>query len=492
MTAVGKGSTPLISARSIKWLKIAVCCLCFVGLGAAFYCNMGNGPDASPEWQYTTKMLNRVWAPIFCVVLIFASGILKIFFRLRSIWALFAFALLSLIFFAVPVLAPMSGELVWQAQIVLSLCWVLGFISAGILFFMLAARLGSFGAWAGCFLGSIMLGLGVGELWFLCTAQTADGLVNNSVDSKYVLAGEASPETQAWENGQCGFALAAHSGSRAIAHRGLRKDQILFDVKYGLDEKGRRFLPEPAGPVENNLLLFGCSFTFGHGLEDEQSWPFLLAWDLGPTWKVENYSANGYGPAQMLCLLENHMLEPPQAANRYAIFLGIWHQLLRNDFFLNGPHYVRDASGKPVQSGKPRYGKITNLGRIMNGSQLTREVVAFLTAGVAKDNQDFIQDYLAMLRLSAQLLASEYNTKLYVLLWPDLAWLQPDIERLGISCLQAKDMLPDWDEDEGHKYRIHPLYESHPNAAAASLIAAGLAKDFKSISAKKESANHER
>ena len=68
--------------------------------------------------------------------------------------------------------------------------------------------------------------------------------------------------------------------------------------------------PEPEAPA---LWIFGCSFSYGWGVDDED----VYAWQLQealPRWDVTNFSVNGYGTLQSLLQLEKALAERPAPA----------------------------------------------------------------------------------------------------------------------------------------------------------------------------------
>jgi lysophospholipase L1-like esterase len=79
-----------------------------------------------------------------------------------------------------------------------------------------------------------------------------------------------------------------------------------FEVVYTVDSEGFRVTPRPPNPALN-LFLFGDSYTFGHGVNDRETY----AWVMTETYlkdqvRVYNAGCNGYGIVQMYVrLLEN-------------------------------------------------------------------------------------------------------------------------------------------------------------------------------------------
>jgi hypothetical protein len=75
-------------------------------------------------------------------------------------------------------------------------------------------------------------------------------------------------------------------------HRLVGKNGVVdFDVVYSVHDERRdtSVLPH-SGPV---ILTAGCSFTFGHGVKDQDSWPWLLQEQLQDS-QVINVAAMAY------------------------------------------------------------------------------------------------------------------------------------------------------------------------------------------------------
>ncbi len=74
---------------------------------------------------------------------------------------------------------------------------------------------------------------------------------------------------------------------------------IIYNVTYSIDEFGRRKNEHKEGPP---LILFGGSFVFGAGLEDNETLNYYLT--NFTKFDVYNYGLGGYGTHQMLTQLE--------------------------------------------------------------------------------------------------------------------------------------------------------------------------------------------
>jgi len=83
----------------------------------------------------------------------------------------------------------------------------------------------------------------------------------------------------------------------------------IYNIKVTTDKFGRRisgekiFIDTTRGKIykKKHAIFLGCSVTFGQGLSDSSTFPFLFEY-RHPDFKSYNYGTTGYGPHQ-LCLL---------------------------------------------------------------------------------------------------------------------------------------------------------------------------------------------
>ncbi|MDO5483669.1 MAG: hypothetical protein Q4F27_02050 [Desulfovibrionaceae bacterium] len=366
-----------------------------------------------------------------------------------------------------------------------SVCWILGTVClAACLFLLAAACKNGVVASLTSVVASLALAFACLEGWMLATSQATDGLLDDSANSRYVLSGQAL-QRQPKQMLPYGQFPAALGQPYAVAQRTVKYDRTLFDVRYGFDALGHRVSPISNEPPRAEIMVFGCSYTFGHGLEDGQTWPWLLGEALGPDWRITNYAYKGFGAHQMLTLLQEGAVSKLEVKKREAVFLAIYHHLQRNEGLLDSSpctHYALEKdSGELIRAGwsNDDYAVLFALPRFFNGSQLVAHICRLLTDGIAKQrHKAFLATYVAILDASARLLREEYDATLTVVLWPDAEYLAPLLRERGITSLNARMMMPEWDATSGAAYYIDPQYERHPNAEAANDIAAALAKYF--------------
>ena len=85
-------------------------------------------------------------------------------------------------------------------------------------------------------------------------------------------------------------------------------DTLIYKMAYNLDSSGHRVTPDSVLTTNKKFAAFwGCSFTFGDGLNDNETIPFVFAKNT-KTFKGYNFGYSGYGPNQALIKLQHDSL----------------------------------------------------------------------------------------------------------------------------------------------------------------------------------------
>ena len=88
-------------------------------------------------------------------------------------------------------------------------------------------------------------------------------------------------------------------------HLIISNGKTLINSKYTIGKDGFRVTPRENNVDYNkNINFFGGSYTFGWGLNDNETLPYFLQKER-QNWKVKNFAINGYGAHQMLAQIEN-------------------------------------------------------------------------------------------------------------------------------------------------------------------------------------------
>ena len=145
-----------------------------------------------------------------------------------------------------------------------------------------------------------------------------------------------------------------------------------YYVTYNIDAKG--FRRTPSQPLATKTIyFFGDSFTFGHGVEDNQTFASVISsrW-LDEGFKTVNAGVNGYGVTQMyIRFLE---VLPMISAEDIVIFTPISKDILRSykDFAVPA-HYLFSPGAKRLEyfpyfdNGEIKLGKLDSIQNRIKG-----------------------------------------------------------------------------------------------------------------------------
>ena len=260
--------------------------------------------------------------------------------------------------------------------------------------------------------------------------------------------------------------------------------KLLYDVTYTIDANGWRVVPYPSPDSATAVAFFGCSYTFGEGVNDNETLPYRFAEKSGGRFTAFNFGIHGYGPHQMLAILENELEKPALGVQRprYAIYQALTSHVSRctgqSSWDQSGPKYVLDAQGEPIYTGPFENLYRSNFMKIMNRSYAGRLWLATTPPSTPAD----IDLYVGIVKKSADLFHQRYGGEFYVLLWP--TWSEDEgryaqvFAKLGakqIRVIKIEDLLPDY-KPGAEKYHIS--LDTHPRPLAYEKIAEGLVKLF--------------
>jgi hypothetical protein len=162
-----------------------------------------------------------------------------------------------------------------------------------------------------------------------------------------------------WNDDDPDLGYAPQPGAR-VRSRAWSGARQLYDVVYTIDERGlRRAGPAPApGAAEGCVLFFGCSITFGEGLDDEATLPWLAAERAGGRWRAVNFAFHGYGPHQALAAFDAGRVRTATAGcagRAVAVFqYGSEHARRArapSSWDRDGPRYLVDRARGVVRAG---------------------------------------------------------------------------------------------------------------------------------------------
>jgi hypothetical protein len=250
----------------------------------------------------------------------------------------------------------------------------------------------------------------------------------------------------------------------------------IFDAVYTIGPDGLRVVPaRREGGDDLCVLFFADSLTFGYGLDDEETLPWLAALQSGRRHRIYNFGYMGWGAHQMLALLQSGRVEQLlECAPTHVLYYSIYDHVQRaagcSPYDPHGPRYELREDGALERRGNFD----DEPGFVVRWPRLARSgVVRILAEDFEPGPADFDR-FAAIVAASRDLLAARWpGVRFEVLVW-DKRWKQDaayweGLRRRGIAVHFISEILPGYRE-EPLRYALGPN-DGHPNAYANELVA---------------------
>jgi hypothetical protein len=272
------------------------------------------------------------------------------------------------------------------------------------------------------------------------------------------------------------------SGVRAHSSK-MEGGKLLYNVTYSIDSNGLR-IPPPANTESPSacIAFFGDSFTFGEGLEDNETLAYQVAVQSGGRFRTFNFGFHGYGPHQMLAAVEYGVVRRVvNCRPDYAIYQAI------------PDHAARVAGKVPYGKHAPRY-QLTAAGDIgyaghfdddatwlMSGTrqQFIKSAMYRWLQNVTRSaiSDDDVHLMLAIVRRTREQLAAQYpGIQFHVILWINskreeaiYQQLQHGLRELSVPVHLVEDILPGY--RLGASNYVLSDKDRHPTALANRTLA---------------------
>lgn len=264
-------------------------------------------------------------------------------------------------------------------------------------------------------------------------------------------------------------------------------DQLLYDATYTIDSNGLRIGPVLGGSdkLQEGVLFFGCSFTFGVGVDDNQTMPYLVGKLSHGEYRTYNFGFPGYGPHQMLAQLENRTEEGiPGCKPKFAVYQAICAHVERAigkaSYDLHGPRYSLKLDGQVGLTGHfddmDKGVSFAHALALISNELEQSLIVQRIERKHSYSNND-IDLYVRIVDAARTVFESRYpGSRFYVIFWDDAEHKDKTTNAIlnglyakGIRVHLISRILPDLINSES-KYQLNE-YDGHPNPLAYELIA---------------------
>ncbi len=258
------------------------------------------------------------------------------------------------------------------------------------------------------------------------------------------------------------------------------QDITLYDVLYTTDSRNHRITPYyPQAKVA--VVLVGCSFTFGNGINDEETFAYKLGKNLGPNYQVYNLGVPGTGPHRILSELENTQIHIFKQFNKALFYYVAIDDHMRRasgsaHWDINGVFYkIKDGFAEragtfsdilPFYRKKPIHNWVTR-------SSLYNKIhyrLDMLFAPYPDESSQLALQSAIMHSMQKNIKDKYANSSFRILLWPPNTdtTFKPLLK--DIPHVDLKTWFPNYDS-EIEKYVISYPEEVHPSAYANSIVA---------------------
>ena len=263
-------------------------------------------------------------------------------------------------------------------------------------------------------------------------------------------------------------------------HLIISNGKTLLNSVYTIGKDGFRVTPKTSDTnYIKNINFFGGSYTFGWGLNDDETLPYFLQRNE-QNWRVKNYAINGYGVQQMLAQIEKNSKILEDINILVTSNFHIPRSSCKRDYSFGTPKYIIDENNNLKRAGYCGNFFLTKFqlpklfGSIINRSEIKKLLdKVFLKS----DNISLIdiKIYISIIKKVNKLI-NEKNKNFFV------GYIENDYDDLDQLILQEF-------KKESIKYinlslepkKDYELYDGHPNKKAnikRSLIISNYIKTF--------------
>lgn len=268
--------------------------------------------------------------------------------------------------------------------------------------------------------------------------------------------------------------------NRSIRVQKYLDQTLVYDVVYTIDGRGLRSAgSETADGNACEVVAFGGSYTFGAGVNDDESWPAVAELESQGRARLRNFAYVGYGPHQMLAALENGLVEQRlDGEPKYAFYLAISDHIRRaagmREWDGQGPRFRLRDDGQVIREGTFADDLFKRAVVTLGRSYVLRR---FIVSPVGPDE---VALFVGIVAKAARTFEERFRgAAFHVIVWdvnasPHMVSATAALRERGIPVHLVSDIAGNIAQRPAY-YRIHE-HDGHPNSRAHALIGRYVAK----------------
>ena len=266
----------------------------------------------------------------------------------------------------------------------------------------------------------------------------------------------------------------------------LQGNDTIYNVTYSSDQYGRRILNgDSTQALKNRHAVFlGCSFTFGHGLPENQTFPVQFQ-NVRNNFEIYDYGFEAYAPNQValqfkpgLDLINKTTVSQDTGIAVYTFINDHLDRVYGGSIYLSYAPNTPDVfvNNNQIEIRPRSHGQIRKAKLLNNIQTLKHFNFNFYYPGTTEFYKRFasIVNYCA-LKYKESFPNGTFYTVIYPVKDPDLAWLK----FLDPSIVVIRVPLPSDYEKNQRNYLLDPNYDQHPTGALNKYYANYISKFIK-------------
>lgn len=258
----------------------------------------------------------------------------------------------------------------------------------------------------------------------------------------------------------------------------------VYDVTYSIDEYRRRRTPVTGLETRTRFaLFFGCSFTFGEGVNGNETLPYFFAEQSRGWYMPYNYGFHGYGPQEMLArLYDNTIKDQVKEEQGIAFYLyiaktheerAIGNMYVFNAWGKNMPYFTLDAHFNLVRKGSFASGRpfVSRLYLLLGKSHFMKYFKIGFPVSITEKHYELTSRIITEAR--NEFMKKFSDSRFYVVIYPtkEKVNIIPYLQRAGIRYLDYSNLF----DSSTTGYRI--LGDGHPTPQAYKRLADEISRD---------------
>ncbi|MGE4385440.1 MAG: hypothetical protein AB7E39_06220 [Endomicrobiaceae bacterium] len=244
-------------------------------------------------------------------------------------------------------------------------------------------------------------------------------------------------------------------------HKIYRNHTKIFDVVYTEYANGFRYTKCNA-ESDQSYVFFGCSYVFGYGLDDNETFPYYFSKMTDFDYNIVNCGCSGRSSNTALNILESGVLNKfiKQNSNVKLFVYEMMSKSAKRNFQYTGNVDWIYKNGTFKYPDQPYNFLLKNF-------SYSYVFNKFFLNIIAEHNKDFYEKYfIKSLEKMNELIRTKYGSQMLIIVWDVDSSLKTKLLNTKINIIFLPDKFI-----YGSDYKISEQYDGHPAAKANAALA---------------------